>query len=295
MLRGSKKEESSFSEEKEAKRLLFRRLRQDTDHGPDHGDSEETKVFCFFSSEKKCLLSRFGATRAVAAMEFALIAPIILALTLASLDAARELLIYGQIHNAANAIAQAAEKLSVTTDPTTGLLTSELTANQMQQALSTIYAEIPGLNLGNGGSLFSGSFGAGLSSISYTPSCTTTTGCGSQTPVVLWTTQLSVGGPMLQAPTYRPCGYSPTQVAHLPNTSLSMIELESPVVAGGTAMTLVPQVVADVAYQFTPWFPYFGSTVVLYASASYPAPIGALNAAITINTSASTTGVVSCS
>ncbi len=231
----------------------------------------------------------------MSAVEFALIAPVVLSLTLGSLDAARELLIYGQIHNAANAIAQAAEKLSVTTDPSTGNIVCELTADQMQQAMSTIYAEIPGLNLGNGGSLFSGAFAVGLSSISYTPSCTAVTSCGPQTPVMLWTTALSFGGPNLGGWAYRPCGYTPTQVAHLPNGKLSMLELASPVVAGGTAMTLVPQVVADVAYQFNPWFPLFGSTTLLYASASYPAPIGALNAAITINTSASTAGVVSCS
>jgi Flp pilus assembly protein TadG len=233
--------------------------------------------------------------RGVAALEFALIAPVILLLTLASLDAARELLIYGQIHNAANAIAQAAEKLSVTTDPTSGAVTSELTADQMQKALSTIYAEIPGLNLGNGGSVFSGSFGAGLSSVSYTPSCTATTGCGSQTPVLLWSTQLYSGGANLLGTVYRSCSTTLTQVAHLPNTSVSLQELASPVVSGGTAMTLVPQVVADVAYQFTPWFPFFRSSVMLYASASYPAPVGALNAAVTLNTSASTAGVFSCS
>jgi len=59
------KEESSFSEEKEAKRLLF--LRQRSDPGPflkyrglDLGSGGEVKVFCFFSSEKKDFLL-FGA------------------------------------------------------------------------------------------------------------------------------------------------------------------------------------------------------------------------------------------
>jgi len=44
---------SSFSEEKEAKRLLFRRWWQDPGHGRDLATSGEIKVFCFFSSEKK--------------------------------------------------------------------------------------------------------------------------------------------------------------------------------------------------------------------------------------------------
>jgi len=48
-----RKEESSFSEEKEAKRLLFLRQRQDAGHGLNLGSGGEVKVFCFFSSEKK--------------------------------------------------------------------------------------------------------------------------------------------------------------------------------------------------------------------------------------------------
>jgi hypothetical protein len=48
-----RKEESSFSEEKEAKRLLFLRQRQNAGHGLDRVSGGEVKVFCFFSSEKK--------------------------------------------------------------------------------------------------------------------------------------------------------------------------------------------------------------------------------------------------
>jgi len=233
--------------------------------------------------------------RAVAALEFALLSPVAMLITLATIDAARELLISQQMHNAADAIAQAAEKLSVTTDPATGDVTTELTSDQMQRAMSAIYAEIPGLNLGNGGSLFPGYFGVGLSSITYTPSCTAASGCGAQTPVVLWTTVLRSGGAQLLQTFYRPCGYAPQQVAHLPNNGTLLLEFPSPVLAGGSSMTLVPQVVADVVYQFVPWFPFFTSTTTLYATATYPAPIGALNAAITLNTGASTSGVVACS
>jgi Flp pilus assembly protein TadG len=235
-------------------------------------------------------------TRAAAALEFAFVAPILLMLCLATIDAARALIISQQLNNAANAIAQAAEKLSVTVDPTTGALTSELTAAQMQQAMSTIYAEIPGLNLGNGGGLLSGGFAVGLSSITYTPACAATTGCASQTPAVLWTSALSAGGPNLTQFYFRPCSYPPQQVAHMPNTStLGALELPSPVLAGGAAMTMVPQVVADIAYSFTPWFPAFNFSAILTATASFPAPIGALDAQVALNTGASTAGVVSCS
>jgi hypothetical protein len=53
----AKKEESSFSEEKEAKRLLFRRSRIDLGNSPNVGNSGDIKVFCFFSSEKKNFLN----------------------------------------------------------------------------------------------------------------------------------------------------------------------------------------------------------------------------------------------
>jgi hypothetical protein len=49
-------EESSFSEEKEAKRLLFLRLRTDTVCGLDGWRGGDVKVFWFFSSEKNNFL-----------------------------------------------------------------------------------------------------------------------------------------------------------------------------------------------------------------------------------------------
>jgi hypothetical protein len=46
------KEEPSLSEEKEAKRLLFRAHSQDPGHGLDVSAGAGIKVFWFFSSEK---------------------------------------------------------------------------------------------------------------------------------------------------------------------------------------------------------------------------------------------------
>jgi Flp pilus assembly protein TadG len=232
--------------------------------------------------------------RSVMALEFALVAPVMLTLTMGAVDGARALLIWAEIHNAANAIAQAAEKLAVTTNPSTGAVTAELTADQMQQAMSTIYAEIPGLDLGNGNGLFPGQFAVALGSVTYTPLCTSASGCGSQTVTLLWTTYLTVGGTKLAQGWYRACG-SESQVAQLPANNGRMQEMVSPVSAGGTAMTLTPQIVADVKYVFTPYFPYFFGSVTFYATATMPAPIGGLSQQITLNAGASTGNVVSCS
>jgi hypothetical protein len=233
-------------------------------------------------------------TRSVVALEFALVAPILLSLTLGGVDGARALLIWTEIHNAANAIAQAAEKLSVTTDPATGVITTELTADQMQQAMSIIYAEIPGLNLGNGGGLFPGSFQVALSSIGYTPVCAQAANCGSQVAFVHWSSGLSVGGSQLLSGAARVCSPTPTQVAQFPDTSANWTDMVSPVLAGGQAMTLAPQIVADVAYNFTPYFPLFLHSSHMVASATMPAPVGGLNQAISLNTNAPTGNVVFC-
>jgi hypothetical protein len=198
------------------------------------------------------------------------------------------------MHNAANAIAQAAEKLSVTTDPSSGAIVSELTADQMQQAMSVIYAEIPGLNLGNGGGLFPGDFGVTLSSVTYSPLCTAASGCGAQVASLLWTSRLAQGGIRLQQTWTRSCVVPPIQVAHMPNSALDLLDMPSPVLAGGSPMTLAPQVVADVIYQFTPWFPFFPVSGYLYATATFPAPLGGLNNAVTFNTSGGNSNVTPC-
>jgi hypothetical protein len=238
--------------------------------------------------------SLLAATRSVAALEFAIAAPVIFILVLATVDGARALLIWGQLHNAANAIAQAAEKLSVTIDPSSGATVSELTADQMQQAMSVIYAEIPGLNLGNGGGLFPGNFGVALSAVTYTPLCTAASGCGAQVASLLWTSSLSLGGAKLQQSWTRSCVVPPIQVAHMPDSAQALLDMPSPALAGGTSMTLVPQVVADVIYKFTPWFPFFPLSGYLYATATFPAPLGGLNAAVTFNSSGGTSNVTLC-
>jgi len=232
--------------------------------------------------------------RAIASLEFAFAAPLLLTMMLTCVDAARAYLIWAQVHNAANAIAEAAEKMSVTTNPTTGAITSQLTADQMQQAMTTVYAEIPQLNLGNGGGLFPDPYAVALSSVSYTPLCSSASTCGAQTPYVVWSSYLSVGGPALYQGYMRPCG-TLQAVTQFRDNNGNINEMPSPVLAGGTTMTLAPQVVADVVYTFHPFFPLFIGTTQIIASATMPVPIGGLTQVVTFNTSAATGNVRSCS
>jgi hypothetical protein len=232
--------------------------------------------------------------RCVSSIEFAMASPILLGLTLSGLDAARFFLIWSQVHNAANAIAEAAEKMSVTTNPTTGAITSQLTADQIQQAMTLVYAEIPQLNLGNGGGLFPDSIAVVLSSVSYSPLCTKATNCGSQTPFVVWSNWLTVGGASLYTGFRRPCG-NLQPVAQWPDNNGNINKMASPVLAGGTAMTLTPQIVADIVYTYHPFFPFFIGTTQVFATATMPVPIGGLNQVVSLNTSVSTGNVESCS
>lgn len=240
-------------------------------------------------------LRRLAAeTRCIAGIEFALASPILLTLTLSGVDAARAYLIWSQVHNAANAIAEAAEKMSVTTNATTGAITSQLTSTQIQQAMTVVYAEIPQLNLGNGGGLFPDNIAVALSSVSYTPLCTKATNCGTQTPFVVWSDYLRIGGPSLYQGFRRPCG-TLQRVAQFPDNNGNINKMIDPTLtSGGTAMTLTPQIVADVVYTYHPFFPFFIGTTQIFASATMPVPIGPLNQVVTLNTSAAGS-VESCS
>ncbi len=236
-----------------------------------------------------------AARRGVAALEFAMVAPLTILVALSVVDGARLLLIRAQIHNAANAIAQAAEKLSAAAALSAGGSTTNLTPDQMQQAMSVIYAEIPGLNLGNGGGLFPGGFAVTLSGVGYSPSCTAAVGCGTQTAAIAWSTALTQGGAQLSSTALRACSApgSVTRFADDPGTQYGKM-INPAQITGGLAVTLPPQIVADVKYSFTPYFPLFFPSTTLIATATMPAPLGNLAQAVTVATSGGTSGVSIC-
>ena len=227
--------------------------------------------------------------RGVAAMEFAIIAPIMFLLIWGVWDVTRALLAWEETYHAAEAIAQAAEKLSYSTrtyDGTNNPVTA-LSAQQMQDAMSSIYAEMPWLHLGDGGGLFQGKYQVTLSGISFNPLCvpgpngTTCTGQPlPQLPFVLWSSYLAQGGTqqLIQGPAlWRQCLPVPIPIAQFPNNSSQLLFMADPNVppVGTYNLILIPQVVADVAYTFTPSFPLLsGFSYTFYASASFPAPVG---------------------
>ena len=227
--------------------------------------------------------------RAVAAVEFALVLPLMVTMFWGVYDLARALIAWEETCSAAQQIAQAAEKLSVVA----GSSLTVLTSTQMQDAMTTIYAQMPGLNLGDGSGSMTGAFAVTLSGIAYLPLCSTPTGCGPQTPTTLWSSNLTQGGGQLNAPSatrplLRGCG-SLTPVATFPDGPTQLLVMIRP-----AASPLTPQVVADVQYVFVPSFPLFPGTVHFFASASLPVPHGDDTQEVTLNTSGPPGNVVVC-
>jgi Flp pilus assembly protein TadG len=237
--------------------------------------------------------------RAVAALEFALVAPIMGVMILGVFDASRALLAWQQTQNAAQAIAQAAEKLSVVTSSTT----PQLTSAQMQEAMSTIYAEMPGLSAGStpgSGGVLAGYYAVTLSEVLfyYAGSGGAATlcpyanvaSCGQpQYPYVLWTSYLNKGGSYLLSGSnyWRPCdvrlnrvypSWSYAGTTGSPPVPLTRLnQMVDPSDFGALPVVLSPQVVADVEYQFQSIFSDIlpaKTTITFLASAALPTPVG---------------------
>jgi len=237
---------------------------------------------------------RHGDRRAVAGLEFAIVAPVLLLLLWGVYDVARALLAWEETFHAAEAIAQAAEKMSVTKYIYYGTSTpvSALSAQQMQDAMTTIYAEIPWLNLGDGTGLFPGHYSVTLSGVSFRPTCqaNATNNCTHpQIPTVIWSSNLTLsnGNGTQQQQLYLPsqsnaysldraCGQLQS-VAQFTNDSNQLLEMINPnnVSGGVQTINVIPQVVADVQLQFQPSFPLLSRfSYTFWASATFPAPLG---------------------
>lgn len=246
-------------------------------------------------------LAMLSERRSVAALEFAMVAPVVLTMTLAVFDLARALVIWEEVQHAAEAIVEAAEKLSVTTVNSQPATT--LTETQIQAAMSTIYPEIPGLSFGNGTGLFPGQYAVTLSSIVYLQSgntwCKKTSGCTAELPNTLWSAYLTEGGSQLMttpvSSLQRQCK-TLTPVLTFPDNSQELTDMVTPS-QGALGIPLVPQLVADVQYKFQPSFPLFlGKTsFTIWASATLPAPLGGVTEEVSFsNTGVNTGAVLSC-
>jgi Flp pilus assembly protein TadG len=106
--------------------------------------------------------------RGVAALEFALVLPLMLALLFGVYELSEPMIINQEVYDAAHSIAASASSLAVQADGSTSL-----TYAQVQFEASTIFAEIPALRAGHQGH-GAGDTGVTVSAVVFEP---TTSGC----------------------------------------------------------------------------------------------------------------------
>jgi hypothetical protein len=247
----------------------------------------------------------FLSRRAVASLEFALVAPLMGIMVLAVFDGARALVAWQETENAAQAVVQAAEKMSVIASNTT----PSLTYTQMQQAMSTIYEEMPWIWPGDGTSLFPGNYSVTLSEIEYLPLCHSSNiyACTQpQIPYTLWSTYLQEGGSkLLKSSSYqRQCGaltreYPTWNNAATGNPPLTRWnQMVDPSNGGAIGFVMTPQLVADVQYWFTPSFAQLlpkSAVIKFVASAMLSTPVGDNALTVVYLSSPNDPNVVNCS
>jgi Flp pilus assembly protein TadG len=190
------------------------------------------------------------------AIEFALVAPVMIVLLTGSYDITQLLIAQNRILSTAQAIVEIATELSIQPDQS-----MSLTTNQAFQAESVIYAIIPGLKSGSDASQFWVSLSA-VVFVAIPAGCTAGVNC-TYVAHTAWSTAFAQSTTQVT----RPCGViaqiAPTQQATIAN-------LPS---AGMTALTSM--VVADVSYTYRPLFTGFVTgPVVLHRTAFLPPRTG---------------------
>ena len=176
--------------------------------------------------------------RGVVAVEFALLAPVLIVLAMSLTDVTHALITLWRLSSAANAIARIATNLATTNNNIVSL--NNLTTTQATTASTALFGVVPELI-----SAPLSKYGVTISSIVITA---TVNGCTSNCTYVArtaWSTKLQGSSPI------RPCG----TLASVPNGQPAAI---------GTlpvdAFTAAPLLVVDVTYNFVPVFTnLFGS------------------------------------
>ena len=208
--------------------------------------------------------------RGSAAIEFALVAPVLFAVLVGVFDVTLALILQQQVYTTAHVIVASASNLAVQPDNTTSL-----TVAQVQQTLSGIYAVMPTLRNGRQ----SGVRSAVLTSINFQPtdpSCITSASVPCvYVPYAVWSVsyrdppgRFAGNATIFQFLTRCPAGHTPLrQVTPVQYAAGDMASLPTQNVTNP-----LPMLVADVHYQYTPLF--FGSFLTgpldFWASSLWP-------------------------
>lgn len=189
------------------------------------------------------------------ALEFAIIAPVMFLILAGTYDVTQIFIAMRQVTSTTQEIVQIATQQAVQPDQSISL-----TVNQAKQAMTAIYAMMPGLKSGADTSQFSVTLSA-IVLVASPPGCVAGNGC-TYTANTAWSTPLSLGQSVR-----RSCGVV-TQVA--PTEPATMTNLP---IWGMTTVTSV--VIADVIYKYKPLFSGFiTGPVILQRTAFLPPRAG---------------------
>ena len=221
------------------------------------------------------LASLRAARRAIATIEFALIAPVMFILLSGFYDIARVLILSSEVNDAANTIAITASNIAVANADGT----VQITYSQAQQALSLVYAEMPWVRLG----IEQGARTAALSSISFqavTGSCTPSSSQNCYTPVVGFSLAYADSVKLSSNTPGNTTSFSSSNATRSCTGTITQIGPTDTYKTGQTALNTLrtdnvtspdPIMVADVSYTYTPVYHFItGSTIVLQRTVFSP-------------------------
>jgi hypothetical protein len=216
--------------------------------------------------------------RSTAALEFALIAPLLLVLSGGVYDLSAAVLIYNEVTTAATVIVASASSAAVKLDGSTAL-----SYDEVQQAESGIWADIPELRRGLQGGVVKS---VTVSSIDFQPpaSCPTGANCNPYTASVMWSVSYTGGASGASfANNIRTCvpsgadsdglgGEKQVPASSGLNGSDDSYALPT---AGLSSYTPdptgpAPVLVADVVFSYTPLFSFFKTPFTFVATAIWP-------------------------
>ena len=216
--------------------------------------------------------------RGIAAMEFALVAPVFFVMVIGVSDLSEAMIVQQQVYNAAHMIPISASSLAVQPDKSTAL-----TATQVQQTLSAIFAAIPRLRNGS----LTGQTSVTMSSVTFIQAdsaCNPAKATCAMVPRVVWSV------PYVDPPGRNPNNGNSFQSVTRPCMQLGQV---SPTQGSGSDLTTLPTanvtnpdpiLVVDVHYQFTPnFFKFITGPIDFWASGYWSVRSVDPNAAVSLH------------
>ncbi|MGI4976015.1 MAG: TadE/TadG family type IV pilus assembly protein [Janthinobacterium lividum] len=213
---------------------------------------------------RRAAASLAACCRGIAAIEFALVAPVMISMMIGVYDIAHGMTVQQEVYNATHSILISASSLAVQPDKSTSLTTT-----QVQQTLSTVFAAIPGRRNGS----LPGTASVTLTSVTFVlanPKCTPAPGAPcSYVPVVVWSVAYADPGGRY------PSGFNTFKPVTRPCMTLNQTTPTAGVAGDLTSVRTLgvtnpdPMLIVDTHYRYTPMFFRFVTGPIDFWSSGY--------------------------